>query len=407
MSEYWAERQRRTNQLIRIIANHLFESPPVTPIQIYGICKLIWITANHSGAEASYIRSTKIPALSDIFSQDYSRFSLQEIASELAGVLNAPEAESLILSDTGFTNFYNAYRNTAREWIVQNLDEISPLFKSAVRLKSDDEGSQLAFAIDRLPSIAKANHDDKPMPAQYLLTPAFFALDQRLRFPLINGNSGVTNLLRVLDVKNQPLISQYHALIGLYGHGGINDAADLDQAGHDLPHFLTIQGAPPTRQLLQEQETEGNELPLKDESDIQSLLEARTVTGKRVHNSLTNKLKSILHHYTLLEGCANRARYDVMVQNYNQGKNNLMIEVKSSIEIAHIRMAIGQLYSYWHHIYKEKYTPHLAILLPGEPDDEIKALLSWQQIGLLWIEQDGLCTCTDWLQHLTTAAPTE
>lgn len=407
MSEYWAERQRRTNQLIRIIANHLFESSPVTPIQIYGLCKLTWITANHSGADASYIRSTKIPALSDIFSQDYSRFSLQEIASELAGVLNAPEAESLILSDTGFTNFYNAYRNTAREWIIQNLDEISPLFKSAVRLKSDDEGSQLASAIDRLPSIAKANHDDKPMPAQYLLTPAFFALDPRLRFPLINGNSGVTNLLRVLDVKNQPLISQYHALIGLYGHGGINDAADLDQAGHDLPHFLTIQGAPPTRQLLQEQETEGNELPLKDESDIQSLLEARTVTGKRVHNSLTNKLKSILHHYTLLEGCANRARYDVMVQNYNQGKNNLMIEVKSSIEIAHIRMAIGQLYSYWHHIYKEKYTPHLAILLPGEPDDEIKTLLSWQQIGLLWIEQDGLCTCTDWLQHLTTAAPTE
>lgn len=407
MSEYWAERQRRTNQLIRIIANHLFESPPVTPIQIYGLCKLTWITSSHSGVDASYIRSTKIPALSDIFNQDYSRNSLQEIALELAGVLNAPEAEILILNDTGFTNFYNAYRNTAREWIVRNLNEISPLFKSAVRLKSDDDGSQLASAIDHLPSIAKANHDDKPMPAQYLLTPAFFALDPRLRFPLINGNSGVTNLLRVLDVKNQPLISQYHALIGLYGHGGINDAADLDQAGHDLPYFLTIQGAPPTRQLLQQQETEGNELPLKDDSDIQSLLEAQTVTGKRVHNSLTNKLKSILHHYTLLEGCANRARYDVMVQNYDQGKNNLMIEVKSSIEIAHIRMAIGQLYSYWHHIYKEKYKPHLAILLPGEPDDEIKALLSWQQIGLLWIEQDGLCTCTDWLQHLTAVAPTK
>lgn len=407
MSEYWAERQRRTNQLIRIITNNLFDSPPITPIQIYGLCKLTWITASHSGADASYIRSTKIPALSDIFNQDYSHNSLQEIALELAGVLNAPEAESLILSDTGFTNFYNAYRNTAREWIVQNHNEISPLFKSAIRLKSDDEGSQLASAIDRLPSIAKANHDDKPMPAQYLLTPAFFALDPRLRFPLINGNSGVTNLLRLLDVKNQPLISQYHALIGLYGHGGIKDAADLDQAGHDLPHFLTIQGAPPTRQLLQQQETEGHKLPLKDESDIQSLLEARTVTAKRVHNSLTNKLKSILHHYTLLEGCANRARYDVMVQNYNQGKNNLMIEVKSSIEIAHIRMAIGQLYSYWHHIYKEKYTPHLAILLPGEPDDEIKALLSWQKIGLLWIEQERLFTCTDWLQHLAAVAPTK
>jgi len=405
MSEYWAARQRRTNQLIRIIANHLFEGPPVTAIQIYGLCKLTWITANHSGTDASYIRSTKIPALSDIFSQDYSRNSLQEIALALAGAIEAPEAENLILSDTGFTNFYNAYRNTAREWIVQNLDEISPLFKSAVMLESDDEGSQLASAIDRLPSIAKANHYDKPMPAQYLLTPVFFALDPRLRFPLINGNSGVANLLRVLDVRNQPLISQYHALIGLYGHGGINDAADLDQAGHDLPHFLTIHGAPPTRQLLQEQQTEGNELPLKDESDIQALFEARTVTGKRIHNTLTNKLKLILHHYTLLEGCANRARYDVMVQNYNQGKNNLMIEVKSSNEIAHIRMAIGQLYSYWHHIYQEKYTPHLAILLPGEPDDEIKALLSWQQIGLLWIEQDELSTCTDWLQHLTAAAP--
>lgn len=300
MSEYWAERQRRTNQLIRIIANHLFESPPVTPIQIYGLCKLTWITSSHSGVDASYIRSTKIPALSDIFNQDYSRNSLQEIALELAGVLNAPEAEILILNDTGFTNFYNAYRNTAREWIVRNLNEISPLFKSAVRLKSDDDGSQLASAIDRLPSIAKANHDDKPMPAQYLLTPAFFALDPRLRFPLINGNSGVTNLLRVLDVKNQPLISQYHALIGLYGHGGINDAADLDQAGHDLPYFLTIQGAPPTDSCYSSRKQREMNYRLKMIA-IFNLFEARTVTGKRVHNSLTNKLKSILHHYTLLE----------------------------------------------------------------------------------------------------------
>src|ERR1022692_798586 len=122
------------------------------------------------------------------------------------------------------------------------------------------------------------------MRPEYLLTPAFFALDRRLRFPLINGNEGVKNLLARLKVANAPLDEQYQSMIGLYGKGAIVDAADLDQAGRDLPDFIAIDGKKPTKKLLEEQPTQGSELPLKDEGDIRSLQKERAVFSRRIHN---------------------------------------------------------------------------------------------------------------------------
>jgi hypothetical protein len=190
---------------------------------------------------------------------------------------------------------------------------------------------------------------------------------------------------------------KYTAMIDQYGNGGIKDAADLDQVGDDIIDFV---GKKPTKKLLEIKPATGEaELPLKDESDLISLQEARTIEKRRLHNILTNKLKSYLINYTLLEGRDDIAMFDVLVKKYGVHKNDLLIEVKSSSESAHVRMAIGQLYDYWFTINGDS-VPCLAILLPNPPDKEIKVLLDWLYIGILWFSGDKLETCSEWLDEL-------
>jgi hypothetical protein len=400
MSEKTAKRQRRTNQLARAAADHLFKNRELSPGQLYGLCKLTWITDSYEGLDAAYVKSTKTPALGEIFKRDYSEASIDEVAIDAAAIVGSPAIKHLILSDTGFTNFYKAYRNTARTWIEDNYDLVLPLFRSASKLETDTQGLKLIRKIKGLPGIPKANHHEQLMKPEYLLTPAFFSLDGRLRFPLINGNEGVKNLLARLKVTRAPLDEQYQKMIGLYGIGGIADAADLDQAGRDLPDFIAIDGRKPTKKLLERKPTEGSELPLKDESDIQSLQKARTVINRRIHNQLTNKLKTYLSGYTLLEGSSKAAMFDVLVKDFDHKGADLLVEVKSSDEMANIRMAVGQLFDYWFSVIGRA-KPRVAVLLPSMPDDDTKTFLEWLRIGLLWFSDEKLATCSDWLKGLT------
>jgi hypothetical protein len=72
MSEKAANRQRRTNQLVRAAAGYLFKQKTISPDQLYGLCKLTWITDSYEGPNAAYVNSTKKPALGEIFKRDYS-----------------------------------------------------------------------------------------------------------------------------------------------------------------------------------------------------------------------------------------------------------------------------------------------------------------------------------------------
>lgn len=44
MSKNWAERQCRTNQLVRVLAKYIFKQKNIQSEQHYGLCKLTWIT---------------------------------------------------------------------------------------------------------------------------------------------------------------------------------------------------------------------------------------------------------------------------------------------------------------------------------------------------------------------------
>ncbi|WP_312589916.1 hypothetical protein [Comamonas terrigena] len=402
MSEVWAERQRRTNQLVRGIARKVLEGP-IDGNRLYGLCRLTWITEAYDAEHPAYIRSTKIPALGDALHQNFTGRTLDEVANEVATQLERPELETLVRSHTGFTNFYKAYRNSAREWMLMHEAEITAIFQRAYLLQSDADAQLLGADIAALPSIPKANHPHLLMRPEYLLTPACFALDPRLRFPILNGAERVQSVLRRIGAADRSVPAQIQLFVGLIGQNGVRDAADLDQLGLTALDGLGRADHEPMRQLLMHVPDEGDSLPLKDEEDVRRLQQALDVAQRRVHNSMTNKLRQLLANWTLLEGRAKDCRYDVLVKGYDGGDNDLLLEVKSSVDSAQIRMAIGQVYDYWHRLMGPSSDCHAAIVLPGRPDTATEELLQWLEVGLLWLEGGQLYTSTEWLEEFVAA----
>ncbi|ARD45119.1 hypothetical protein [Colwellia sp. PAMC 21821] len=402
MSLDWANRQRDTNRLVRRIAKYIFSKDSVSAEQLYGLSKLSWITNSYEGENASYISSTKIPALAAIFSRNYKKVNIDFVAKDVASIVEDSNFSVEVLKHTGFTNFYKAYRNSAYIWIEDNFDLLLPMYKSAFSAKSSEDRRRIIMQIEDTPGIPKANHPDILMKAEYFLTPTFFMLDEEIKFPLINGNKWVKNLLNKLEVQGKSLPVQYDAMIKLYGVGGINDAADVDQVGRDIPDFISSPDAKAKKKLLEKKGTKSTtELSLKDETDVEVIKHAGTIKQRRIHNQLTNKVINSLSSFTLLEGCNDSCMFDVLVKNYNGDKNDLVIEVKSSIEQPNIRMAIGQLFDYWYEL-KGDEEPHIAILLPEKPDNKAIQLLKWMDIGILWFEEANMQTSTDWLESIAT-----
>ena len=54
----------------------------------------------------------------------------------------------------------------------------------------------------------------------------------------------------------------------------------------------------------------------------------------------TGSLKTYLSGYTLLEGSCRAAMFDALVKDFDREGTDLLVEVKSSVETAHIRMAV-------------------------------------------------------------------
>lgn len=139
------------------------------------------------------------------------------------------------------------------------------------------------------------------------------------------------------------------------------------------------------------------ELTVKDDSDIQSLQLAQTRTMRQRHNDMTNRLIALWPKIEV--GVNKNALYDALIKDFNGKGDDLMVEVKSESEIAHIRMAIGQLYSYWNAAFDEL-NPNLAILLPSRPDMGTLKLLKWLKIGILWFADDQLQTLDSRLKRV-------
>ena len=165
------------------------------------------------------------------------------------------------------------------------------------------------------------------MRAEYLVTPVVFALDPRLRYPIINGAERVQVLLRI-GSRTTASRPKYRALVRLIGSGGVVDAADLDQLGLEERIELSADPESPMRQLLAEQPGRAA-IAVKDEDDVQRLQQGADDRAAAPAHRMTNQLKRLLADHTLLEGRAPDCHYDVLVRDYDRDGNDLMIEVKA------------------------------------------------------------------------------
>ncbi|MGT8843774.1 hypothetical protein C6H55_17655 [Vibrio cholerae] len=398
MSINWAKRQRRTNKLVRILAQYVLERGDVKPIHLYGLSKLTWISKSNAPENTSYISSVKVPALSDIFGVDFKNMSLESIEEFIVDKSGKTELSGLVTAHTGFTKFYNAYRNSVLSWVENNFDQLLPMYKKSLFTESANDRIELIKSISQLERIPLKDNTSKSMGVEHFLTPTFFSLDPDILFPLINGSDGVKNLLKKLNVRQKSLSVQYDAMMKLINTNGIDDAADLDQINQDMVDFLSLKDKPAVKGLLKPHTSRDEILSLKDDNDIVSLYEAREITQRKVHNKLTNQLTVILSDFTLTEGKDSSCMFDVMVKKFD-GESDLLIEVKSSVERAHIRMAIGQLFDYSFSL-NEKNKRKLAILLPNKPAEKKIELLEWLNIGCLWFDNELLFTSSDWLLNI-------
>jgi hypothetical protein len=391
--EYWARRQRDTNRMARTMAKHVLGRRSPTADQLYALSKLSWITDSYDGTSAGYIASTKIPALGELLGKTYDRnTTLASVAKDAEAIIGKKGTARLVRRHTGFTNFYKAYRNSVRKWLYEHRSKLLPLYRAALEATNDQDRLTLIHGISTLPRIPKANNANQAMRPENFLTPVFFMLDPQIKFPIINGNKWVQALLAKLDVDGTDLASQYKAMVAIYGQRGVRDAADLDQLGRDLPDFFDTSRGKATKRLLRHRGENERDLALKDELDCAAAREAATVVHRKIHNRLTNQLHTGLgQRLTIIEGI-NDCKFDAIVVRYN-GDDDLLIEVKSSAELPHLRMAVGQLFNYWFQMRAAR-NPHLAVLTPARPSESANEFLKWMEVGALWFDGKALKTCT-------------
>lgn len=405
MNEGWAPQQRDTNRLVSACADHLMQQDKITGDQLHALCRLTWTTTSNS----RYITSTKLPALADIFGPAVDVSSLDKASKDIAALLRTPRAR--ISANTGFSNFYNAYRNSSISWVKQHRTKIERLVREARQLRTDAQARDLAEVIQHMPGIPKANHDRSSMPAEALLTPLLFSLDPRIRFPVINGRKPIQQFLRARKLHKKSLAAQYDAMVGLIGQNGWKDAADVDSAMNEEADVRIFTGPDQVAtvvkvsQPLQEKATSGKDLSVKDDADQAAIASGLSdVVKRRLHNRMTNRFKVLFgSSYRCKEGISKDAMYDVMVMDCIKRKHgcnsDLLIEVKSSSEEPHVRMAIGQLYAYSYSLRLEAH--EAAVLLPVEPSQHVKGLLEHLGLGCLWYIDEGLTTIrtsTLWLK---------
>lgn len=388
------EDKRRTNKLLRAVLRYLIaQSGELTPEHIHALCELTWWGKNPEANEKNKIR-----LLGQLTDQNFKGMRIDDVAKIVASTLGDSSVKSLVRGRTGFTRFYPVYRNSSAAWIRKNSTRISSLIRRAYELKNDKEGEELVIEIEglRIPGAGRARN--RSINAAFLLTPLLFALDPRLRFPIMNGADEIQRFFKQRGVKSLGAAEQYKALISLYGDGRVKDAAHLD--------FLLRDDAVLSRNLLSDalrRSVAGGvdrALTAKDERDVEVLRAATKGKRRNLHNRLTNTLRDILFdRFEVFEG-GGENKFDVVVGNFDK-KNDLLIEVKSSTDMSEVRMAIGQLYSYWFKRGGANKRGLIAVLLPARPEGEVISLLRWLDIGLLWIDdKKRLKTNTSWLKDM-------
>jgi hypothetical protein len=291
--------------------------------------------------------------------------------------------------ETGFVNAYRAYRNSLRGWCSTNIRELRAILAAANKLGPNDQGRfDLASKIEQLPPVPTPAEKHRMLAANFI-TPLVACLDPKNKFPIINGEKGVTRRLAKLNLVNRNLKDQVNGFIGLIGQFRIADAFAVDTMADDQIEKIQKRPVKPHKTSS----GGGKWAPLHefDEAERKAVQESRTVTYKKRHNKMTNRLQELFQGLTLTQGNNPDYRYDVLVNDYDRRGRNLLIEAKPDPDKGSIRIAIGQLLDY------RRFLPHqvgidLATLTIGRPSQNYVELLQDLQITPLWFTNENCKT---------------
>jgi hypothetical protein len=307
-------------------------------------------------------KTLKVPALVHLLNKKAN------ISDDLKSTLDSMQLSSPIAEaaarETGFVNAYRAYRNSLRGWCSANIRELQVILTAAEDLKANDQGRfDLTSKIEQLPRVPTPSEKHK-MIAANLITPLVACLDSRNKFPIINGEKGVTRRLAKLNLVNQDLRDQVRGFIGLIGQFGIADAFAVDTMTEDQIEKIKRRSVKPYK--ANGGGGRGATLHEFDEAERKAVRQSRTITYKQRHNKMTNRLKELFQKLILTQGNNPNFRYDVFAKDYDGRGRNLLIEVKPDPDKGSIRIAIGQLLDY------RRFLPHqagtdLAILTISRP----------------------------------------
>jgi hypothetical protein len=122
------------------------------------------------------------------------------------------------------------------------------------------------------------------MIAANMITPLVACLDPLYKFPIFNGEEGVTRRLRRLGLINRDLRDRLAGFIGLIGQFGLSDAFAVDTMTDEQIDKIKKEAVNASRVPVQAV----NEAPLPpfDDAERQAVQKSQTITYRRRHNRI-------------------------------------------------------------------------------------------------------------------------
>jgi hypothetical protein len=365
-----------TSKIIQAFFREQKNKPP-TSNQFYALCELTWGS-----------KKRNISAICKLWEIKKDPNTIKEF-SDLSKLGVPVNIINILKRGVGYVNFYAAYRNSSKKWIIKNIEKIAKICKQTQVLKRNQGILNIVKAIESLPTIPTKKGKGGHLPATNLITPVLACIDKRNQFPIINGRAN--HFLRKLSLINAPLSEKFLQMSNLIGKIGICDAFYLDELIFRTSFFRLASKIGERNVLIK---SHGHSLNQKDDNDIEVIKKKGTLTFRRLHNTMTNRLVEIYRtKYLPLEGRDQKNKYDALIMNYNAHGRDLLIEVKSSIERSQLRLAVGQLLDYRRYLPNRTKTD-LAVLLPKKPDLDSLNFLKEAKIYAIWFANTELKSLT-------------
>jgi hypothetical protein len=115
--------------------------------------------------------------------------------------------------------------------------------------------------------------------------------------------------------------------------------------------------------------------------------QSMTIRYRRRHNKMTTAIKRLLAGFNFKQGTHPDCRYDVLIENYDFGGRDLLVEVKPDADRGGIRIAIGQLLDYRRFVRNPAATD-FALLTILPPHQAYREFLLDLQISPLWFTDE-------------------